>query len=266
MPFCPCVQISFLKGTQRLEVYNHQIFSILKPAYLQNRYMNKLILLALFVGAMLLMSFSYFAKQKKKKILFFGDSITQAGVNPGGYVKLVDSLIRQEGQDNNYETAGAGIGGNKIYDLYLRMEEDVLQKKPDIVVVYVGVNDVWHKASSGTGTDFPKFGKFYEAVVNKLQMAGIKVVIATPAVIGERNDNSNQQDGDLNLYSNWLRTYAAKNNIPLVDLRSIFQQYSLKNNPQNKESGILTTDRVHLNPTGNLVVAEEMWKTIKTVK
>jgi lysophospholipase L1-like esterase len=228
--------------------------------------MNKLVLLGLFVAAMILMSFSYFAKQKKKKIIFFGDSITQAGVNPGGYIKLVDSLIRQEGQDGNFETLGAGIGGNKVYDLYLRMEEDVLKKNPDIVVVYVGVNDVWHKASAGTGTDFPKFGKFYEALVNKLLVAGIKVVIATPAVIGERNDNSNQQDGDLNLYSNWLRSFAAKNMIPLVDLRKLFQQYSIQNNPDNKESGILTTDRVHLNAKGNLVVAEEMWKVIKTVK
>jgi lysophospholipase L1-like esterase len=225
--------------------------------------MSKLILLAVFVGAMILMSFNY---QRRKKVLFFGDSITQAGVNPGGYIKLIDSLIRQEGLENNYETIGAGIGGNKVYDLYLRMEEDVLRKSPDIVIVYVGVNDVWHKASSGTGTDFPKFGKFYESLVTKLQAAGSKVIIATPAVIGERNDNSNQQDGDLNLYSNWLRTFAAKNNLPLVDLRALFQQYSVKNNPENKESGILTTDRVHLNRNGNLLVAEEMWKVIKTVK
>jgi lysophospholipase L1-like esterase len=225
--------------------------------------MNKLILLGLFVIGMILMSFNF---QRKKKVLFFGDSITQAGVNPGGYIRLIDSMIQQEGLQNTYETIGAGIGGNKIYDLYLRIEDDVIKKSPDIVVIYVGVNDVWHKASSGTGTDFPKFGKFYEAVVAKLQAAGSKVIIATPAVIGERNDNSNQQDGDLNLYSNWLRTFAAKNNIPLVDLRSLFTQYSVKNNPENKELGILTTDRVHLNHTGNLLVAEEMWKVIKTVK
>jgi lysophospholipase L1-like esterase len=225
--------------------------------------MNKLILLAVFVACMILMSFNYF---KKKKIIFFGDSITAAGIKPGGYIKLIDSLIKLEGAENNYELIGAGVGGDKIYDLYLRIEEDVLKQKPDIVLIYVGVNDVWHKSSSGTGTDFPKFGKFYEAVVNKLQAAGIKVIVCTPAVIGERTDHSNQQDGDLNFYCNWLRTYAAKNELPLVDLRTGFMEYNLKNNPQNKESGILTTDRVHLTPAGNLFVAEEMWKVIKTVK
>ena len=224
--------------------------------------MNKIILLAVFVFCMILMSFNYY---KKKKIVFFGDSITAAGIQPGGYIKLMDSLILQEGQSANYELAGAGVGGDKIYDLYLRMEEDVLKQNPDIVVMYIGVNDVWHKASSGTGTDYNKFGRFYEAVVHKLQAAGIKVIVCTPAVIGERTDHSNQQDGDLNLYSNWIRNYSTKNNLPLVDLRKGFIEYNLKNNPQNKESGILTTDRVHLTHAGNLFVAEEMWKVIRAI-
>jgi lysophospholipase L1-like esterase len=224
---------------------------------------NKLILLGLFVASMILMAFRF---DKKKKVVFFGDSITAAGIRTGGYIKLMDSLIMTEGQSANYELVGAGVSGDKIYDLYLRMEKDVLEQKPDIVLIYVGVNDVWHKASSGTGTDYPKFGKFYEAVVNKLQASGAKVIVCTPAVIGEKTDNSNQQDGDLNYYSNWLRTFTAKNNIPLVDLRAGFINYNLKNNPQNKESGILTTDRVHLTPAGNLFVAQEMWNVIKTVK
>jgi lysophospholipase L1-like esterase len=201
----------------------------------------------------------------KKKVVFFGDSITQAGVQPGGYIRLMDSLVALDKKSADYELIGAGIGGDKIYDLYLRMEEDVLKKQPDIVVIYVGVNDVWHKSSSGTGTDYNKFGRFYEAVVAKLQAAGIKVIICTPAVIGERTDHSNPQDGDLNFYSQWIRSFAAKKSIPFVDLRSLFIQYNLANNPENKESGILTRDRVHLTPAGNNLVAKEMWKVIQTL-
>ena len=224
---------------------------------------NKLILLGVFVACMILMSFRY---DKKKKVLFFGDSITQAGAGPGGYIRLIDTLMQKEGLADKYETIGAGIGGNKVYDLYLRMEQDVLQKSPDIVIVYIGVNDVWHKATSGTGTDYDKFGKFYEALVAKIQAGGAKVILCTPAAIGERHDNSNQQDGDLNQYSNWIRGFAAKQHLPLVDLRNMFHDYSLKNNPENKEKGILTTDRVHLNPAGQQLVAEAIWKEIKAVK
>lgn len=224
---------------------------------------NKLILLGVFVACMILMSFKY---DRKKKVLFFGDSITQAGVAPGGYIRLIDTLIQKEGLTDKYETIGAGVSGNKVYDLYLRLEQDVLQKSPDIVLIYIGVNDVWHKATSGTGTDLDKFGKFYEALVAKIQAGGAKVILCTPAAIGERHDNSNQQDGDLNQYSNWIRSFAAKKQLQLVDLRSLFHDYSLKNNLENKEKGILTSDRVHLNPAGQQFVAEAMWKEIKAVK
>ena len=210
-----------------------------------------------------LVSFQY---QQKRKVIFFGDSITQAAVQPGGYIRKLDSIMASEGMSDRYEAIGAGIGGNKIYDLYLRMDDDVLARKPDIVVIYIGVNDVWHKSSSGTGTDFDKFGRFYEAVVRKLQQAGIRVVLATPAVIGERHDNSNPQDGELNHYSNWIRGFAAGKGLPLVDLRKAFLDHSLRHNPANAEKGVLTTDRVHLNAAGNLLVAQEMWKAVKAVK
>lgn len=221
--------------------------------------MKKVILF--FAAAFVFMSFNHV---KKKKVIFFGDSITQMGANPGGYILRIDSMCNVEGQKENYEFIGAGIGGNKIYDLYLRIDDDVLAKNPDMVVIYVGVNDVWHKATSGTGTDADKFVKFYEAVIKKLTDKKIKVIVCTPAVIGEKTDFSNSQDGDLNEYSKIIRGLAQKNNLPLVDLRKSFLEYDAKNNPQNKDRGILTTDRVHLNEKGNQLVADEMWKVIKS--
>ena len=202
----------------------------------------------------------------KKKVVFFGDSITQAGVKPGGYITKIEELAEKEQQAGNYEFIGAGIGGNKIYDLYLRVEEDVLSQNPDIVVIYIGVNDVWHKALTGTGTDFDKFEKFYNALIAKFTARNIKVILAKHAVIGERYDNTNQMDGDLNRYSELIRTLAQKHSLSLVDLRKGFLEYSKLNNPENKEQGILTTDRVHLNEKGNEFVAAEMWKAIRGVK
>lgn len=212
---------------------------------------------------LILLSTAYIQPQNRKRIIFFGDSITQAGVNPGGYIDILQSALRQQNLDAKYELIGAGIGGNKVYDLYLRLETDVLAKKPDIVVIYVGVNDVWHKQSSGTGTDADKFERFYQALIDKCRQQNIQTILCTPAVIGERTDFSNQLDGDLNRYSNIIRQLATKNNLPLVDLRKAFLEHNLKNNPENKESGILTSDRVHLNPAGNKLVADAMWNVLK---
>ncbi|WP_077919882.1 GDSL-type esterase/lipase family protein [Spirosoma sp. 209] len=199
---------------------------------------------------------------KPKRVVFFGDSITQAGIKPGGYIDRLKSMVPAD----QYELVGAGIGGNKIYDLFLRMDEDVLAKQPDVVVIWVGVNDVWHKATSGTGTDPDKFVRFYEAVVKKFQAANVRVVLCTPAAIGEKNDMTNQQDGDLNQYSQFIRDLAKRQNLPLVDLRKAFQDYNLKNNPENKDRGILTADRVHLNEAGNQFVADQMKSVLLQVK
>ena len=201
-----------------------------------------------------------FAPAKPRRVIFFGDSITQAGAKPGGYITRIGDMLTKQNKAADYELIGAGIGGNKVYDLFLRMEDDVLAKQPDLVFIYIGVNDVWHKRTSGTGTDPDKFLKFYEALIRKLRAANAKVVLCTPAVIGEKTDHSNEQDGDLNQYSTMIRELAKKQNLPLCDLRKGFLDYNLKNNPENKAQGILTTDRVHLNDIGNQFVAEQMMK------
>lgn len=199
---------------------------------------------------------------KKTKIIFFGDSITQAGVKKGGYIDRIQAMVNEKGMQEQYELVGAGIGGNKVYDLYLRMEEDVMSKEPDVVVIYVGINDVWHKATSHTGTDLPKYEKFYAAIIKKLQAKNIKVAVCTPTVIGELKDNANPQDADLNTYSDVIRKLAATYNCTLIDLRKAFGQYEQANNTENKESGVLTTDRVHLTDAGNQLVAAEMAKAL----
>lgn len=211
----------------------------------------------------LLLAFT--APTKPIRIIFFGDSITQAGVQPGGYITKMQESLAKQNKSGDYELIGKGIGGNKIYDLYLRMEDDVLALKPDVVVIYVGVNDVWHKRTFGTGTDPDKFVRFYEALIKKIQANGGKVVLCTPAAIGEKTDFSNDQDGDLNAYSNLIRELAARQNLPLCDLRKAFLDYNVRNNPDNKDRGILTTDRVHLNETGNQFVADQMWSVLQGV-
>ncbi|HEY4060334.1 MAG TPA: SGNH/GDSL hydrolase family protein [Puia sp.] len=217
------------------------------------------VLMTLFVAITSMLSI----RPKTQKVIFFGDSITEQGAKPGGYiVKMKDALAQQKGSGSSYDLVGAGVSGNKIYDLYLRMDDDVLSQNPDVVFIFIGVNDVWHKVSLGTGTDADKFEKFYTAIINKLLDRHIRVILCTPGVIGEKNDFTNQQDGDLNAYSQIIRNLAQKWHCGLVDLREIFHNYELKNNPGNKALGILTLDKVHLNDAGNQLVADKMLEVL----
>jgi lysophospholipase L1-like esterase len=181
---------------------------------------KQLICLLLILGT----SLSSFKKDGPKRIIFFGDSITQAGVGKTGYITKMTEMIAAQGLSNQYELIGAGIGGNKVYD---------------------------------------KFERFYNALIKKIQKSNAQVVICTPTVIGEKFDNTNENDGDLNAYSVIIKKIAKDNNLPLIDLRKSFMDYEAKNNIENKASGILTTDRVHLNETGNQFLADTMWEVIK---
>ena len=198
---------------------------------------------------------------EKKRIVFFGDSITNHGAKKNGYIDLIQNKLNEKGIAEKYELIGAGIGGNKVYDLYLRLEEDVLAKKPDVVFVYIGINDVWHK-KSGTGTSLAGYEKFYNALITKIEAAGAKVIICTPTVIGEKKNYENDQDKDLNTYADLARKIANDRNCTLIDLRKIFTDYLQQNNPENLNKGILTTDGVHLNQKGNQLVADAMIKKV----
>jgi lysophospholipase L1-like esterase len=218
--------------------------------------MKKFFLLSILIA---LLSFT---QKKAVNIVFFGDSITEYAIQPNGFISLIQERLKEEHKEASYTVEGAGVGGDKIYDLYLRYENDVLTKKPDVVVIWVGVNDVWHKRLAGTGTDYNKFGRFYTALITKFQAQNIKLVLCTPGSVGEKIDYTNELDGDLNKYSQYIRELAKQYNCGLVDFRTIFHEYGLKNNPENKESNILTKDGVHLNVEGNKYVADLMYKAV----
>lgn len=224
----------------------------------------KLILVILFLLSIVMVSFLSDKTAQKRKIIFFGDSITEMGIEPGGYISVIGEKLQQVG-NSSFELIGAGIGGNKVYDLYLRMKDDVLAQKPDVVVVFVGVNDVWHKRLAGTGTDKDKFDRFYRAIVSELQAAGAKVIVCTPAAIGEKRDGKNEMDDDLDAYSDVIRRIAQDEYLPLVDLRTAFMQYEKQYNVNNASQGVLTTDGVHLNAKGNTLVADLICKEIRKI-
>ena len=78
---------------------------------------------------------SFFVQPKKTKVVFFGDSITSQGAGKNGYIQKMDSLIKLQGLGNNYELVGAGVSGNRIYDLYLRIENDVILQIPHDLLI-----------------------------------------------------------------------------------------------------------------------------------
>ncbi|MFC5050479.1 sialate O-acetylesterase [Rubritalea spongiae] len=204
---------------------------------------------------------SPFQIDENEKIIFLGDSITRMGTKPKGYISLVNQAVQQTRSNDNIQVIGKGIGGNKVPDLLKRLERDVLDHRPTMVMVYIGINDIWHWTRPHPVTKEPREGTTVEAyeaglrdIVQQLQQQKIKVLLCTPTVIGENSNSA--ENSRLDQYSNIVRKIAADTNSDLLDLRKIFVDYLRKNNPQNQRSNILTSDSVHMNDQGNALLAK----------
>jgi lysophospholipase L1-like esterase len=196
-----------------------------------------------------------------ERVVFLGDSITQGGDRPGGYVVLVREAIRKARPDAKIEVIGAGISGNRVPDLLKRLEKDVLDKDPSLVVIYIGINDVWH-STRGRGTPKDEYEAGLNELVERIEAAGAKVMLATPSVIGEKTDGGNDLDQMLDEYAAISRRVAEKHELPVLDLRKRFLAHLKEANPKQQASGILTTDGVHLNPAGNRFVADAVLESL----
>lgn len=197
------------------------------------------------------------APRAGERIVFLGDSITQAGDKPGGYVDLVRSAVKAAHPEAGIEVLGAGISGNKVPDLEKRLDRDVLAKKPTTVVVYIGINDVWH-STRNQGTPKETFEKGLRSLVDRIRAAGARVILCTPSVIGEKPRGDNPLDAMLDDYSGVTRTVAADLKTGLIDLRQAFVTHLAGANAARAEKGVLTSDGVHLSPAGERFVADRM--------
>ena len=217
------------------------------------------------------------------KAVFLGDSITMAGVYDteigvqsgdtliypkySGFITLLKNDI-----EDDIELIGKGVSGNKVSNLLERYKEDVLSLNPDIVFIYIGINDVWHKYDFGTGTDILFYENGLRKIIADIKSNGARVVLCTPTVIGENKgeftlvnkfkdiETMEIMNGDLDAYSDVIRKLSSELDTDLVDLRKIFVNYILENNPNNEPAGITTYDGVHLNDLGNKLIADEMLK------
>jgi len=205
--------------------------------------------------------------KKDDRIVFLGDSITAAGSRPNGYITLISKSINNSLKDLCIETINAGISGNKVPNLQARLEKDVLSKKPTIVFIYIGINDVWHwkKDKDGIlvgGTPTDKYEEGLKDIISKIKDTKARVILCTATVIGEKNDGTNDRDKMLDEYCSISRKVASETKIEMVDLRKAFLDYLKVNNKENLSKGILTGDTVHLNAQGNKLVAQEMLKVL----
>lgn len=127
----------------------------------------------------------------KIKLLFQGDSITDAGRNREdmhdmgyGYPKFAAACLAERFPDVEFEFINLGISGNQTKDLVDRLQSDFVDIDADIVSILIGVNDVWHHAEDRSWIDNAVFEERCRTVLNALkEKTHAKIMIMEPFLI-----------------------------------------------------------------------------------
>lgn len=185
------------------------------------------------------------------QIIAMGDSITQAG----GYLRVMDAVFAQQYPDLKIPgIVNVGIGGQKAEDMVKRFEKDVVSKKPAVVTINVGINDVWHRMDKPHDEEVLKeYARNVERMVKMAQNAKIRVYLISPTIIEE--DPKAEGNVRLAKYIAAGKDIARRNKCEYVDLHALFLKAIEQNARKAKGKRFLTTDGVHMLPPGDTLMA-----------
>ncbi|WP_373535244.1 SGNH/GDSL hydrolase family protein [Microcoleus sp.] len=202
----------------------------------------------------------------KGRIVTVGDSITEAGKYPGGYVWLLQRYLNALYPDSKIEVVNAGISGNKASDMQARFQKDAIDKQPDLITINAGVNDVWHaffdfqnlqfypQGNLASGVPLAEYIDKITQMVQAAKAAGIRVVLLSPTPIREILDGP--ENRRLQEYVAAMREIAKQNQCLFIDLNAPFREViGTYQKHAGKTLNLLAADGVHPNPSGYRIIA-----------
>ena len=200
------------------------------------------------------------------KILFLGDSITDMHRNREteffydsygfAYPLFVEGELAIK-YPKQFEVLNKGISGNRVVDLYSRIKIDCWNHKPDVVSIFIGVNDVWHGLFEGigNGVDIERFEKVYRMLIDdtKKALPCAKFILVAPFFL-EGGATNERMDEFVNIYkyADVVRKIANDYGFPIVDLQEKFTFLAEKDGASH-----YLYDGVHPTIAASKIIADE---------
>ena len=185
-------------------------------------------------------------------LVFMGDSITQFGKNTvDGYLRLVVQGLAANGIEVTWH--GVGISGQTAVQMKNRFKFDVLDKHPNVVTIFAGVNDCafgWPANTDSTPDDVA-------AMADMAIQAGITPVILSPTCVSGEGFRQNVHD-----YAAAVKDIAKTKGVPYAATYEAFRVYL--DDPVNPVINVFgrraTSDGTHMDVVGNRILAREVLK------
>ena len=208
----------------------------------------------------------------KMKILFLGDSITDMSRNREteyfynsygfAYPIFVEAELATK-HPGQYQVLNKGISGNRVVDLYSRIKVDCWNHTPDVVSIFIGVNDVWHGLFEGigNGVDIERYEKVYRMIIEdtKKRFPKARFVLCEPFVVEGSSTCATEEMPDR--YERFCEVYKYASVV-----KKLSEEYGLYFLPLQKKFDEATArlgveyyapDGVHPNIGGSSLVATE---------
>ena len=120
------------------------------------------------------------------RIVCIGDSITDDWRDRGNPEKLtayVQYLPELLGEEHTYKQLG--IGGSRSEHVLERYERDVKANLPDMLVMLVGINDVWHRHNEGIMTTVEQYKHNLTQIATKakIDFPSVKLIMLEPFLL-----------------------------------------------------------------------------------
>lgn len=200
-----------------------------------------------------------------KRILFQGDSITDADRSRTedksmgyGYPTLTAAELGSE-YPNEYEFLNRGVGGNRSIDLLARIKPDIINLKPDIMSILIGVNDAWHEFDFQNGVDAGKFEVYYNLIIEQTLEAlpDVKLMILEPFLLNGRSCEGKWEEfrGEVEKRAAVSKRVAQRYKLKFIPLMQKFDE-AAKLAPVD----YWTSDGVHPTAAGHSLIKQEWIK------
>ncbi|MFF8916265.1 SGNH/GDSL hydrolase family protein [Streptomyces sp. NPDC015032] len=206
---------------------------------------------------------------EKDTLLFIGDSITDAGRDRtrsaslgSGYVQEIAQTLRaRAGAGPGPAVINQGLNGNRVYDLESRWTTDVIDHRPTIVTVAIGINDTWRRYDQGLISPVNEF----EACLDRLlavtaRTLSARLVVITPFLLPV---TSGQRDWyeDLSPRIDAVLRAASAN-----EAQVIRADLALLRATEERGAAELAPDGVHPSPLGHRLIADAWLAAVDSVR
>ncbi|GAB3908372.1 SGNH/GDSL hydrolase family protein [Mucilaginibacter boryungensis] len=221
-----------------------------------------------------------FAEAEGKKIrldvndvvLFQGDSITDAGRDKtktipndigcmgNGYALVAGSGLLVNYPDKKLQIYNKGVSGNKVYQLAARWDTDCLDLKPNVLSIFVGVNDFWHTMTAGYKGTIETYRTDYKKLLDRTKQAlpDVKLIIGEPYAVNGVNRVTDIWYPKFYEFQAAAREIAEEYDTGFVPFQSVIDK-AMKTAP----GAYWTRDGVHPNMAGITLLAHAWLAAIK---